>query len=218
MLDHRFKQHPYSNFGPNLKRLLRERNLSYARFADLAGLSSSRVSNYINQRVMPREDTILSIAEFLHVSPSELLDAPRQTDFEYAFFNPDPTPVNKAIEIPYYGDIKNGPGLYGVSLPQMIICEENLSRSTEKYFCNTLKTYEGFLQQWIFRIDRSRQVIKGKIYLLDLLREKRCICAMNLSNSGDVVFKDMQNEQTIRVEPEEIRVIGIAVKSVTIYP
>lgn len=60
-------------FGNRLRRLLEEKNISQAHFADLIGITRSRMNNYITQRSEPDCATLIRIANALDTSIDFLL-------------------------------------------------------------------------------------------------------------------------------------------------
>lgn len=61
-------------FGNNLVDILREKNMSQAQLARDAGLSVSRISEYINEKATPTIFAVINIAYALDVTVDELVD------------------------------------------------------------------------------------------------------------------------------------------------
>lgn len=56
----------------NLRKLLRDRDLTQTRFAELSGLSKNSVSTLVNQPGQIRIETIERICNTLNIDPQEL--------------------------------------------------------------------------------------------------------------------------------------------------
>lgn len=61
-------------FGDNLVDMLKDANMTQKELADIAGISESMVSDYINKRRAPRIRSIINIAYALGCSVDELID------------------------------------------------------------------------------------------------------------------------------------------------
>ena len=61
-------------FGDNLVTILREKNMSQAQLAKKAGLSTSRVSDYINGNSTPTIFAIINMAYALEMDIGEFVD------------------------------------------------------------------------------------------------------------------------------------------------
>lgn len=61
-------------FGDNLVTILREKNMSQAQLAKTAGLSTSRVSDYINGNSTPTIFAIINMAYALEMDIGEFVD------------------------------------------------------------------------------------------------------------------------------------------------
>lgn len=58
--------------GDKIKNLLKEKNISQSELSKLTGIRQSSISDYINNRYIPKQDKIYLIANALNVSPSHL--------------------------------------------------------------------------------------------------------------------------------------------------
>ena len=68
-------------FSRNLTELLENRNKTQKDLVDFIGVSSSTVSNWCTGQKLPRMDKIQSIAKWLNVNNSELLENKKSNSF-----------------------------------------------------------------------------------------------------------------------------------------
>lgn len=61
-------------FRERLVTILQERNMSKYRLAKLSGLSTSRISDYINMKTTPTIFAVINIAHALGLSEDELMN------------------------------------------------------------------------------------------------------------------------------------------------
>ena len=69
--------------GDKIKNLLKEKNISQSELSKLTGIRQSSISDYINNRYIPKQDKIYLIANALNVSPSHLYTLEESTNEGY---------------------------------------------------------------------------------------------------------------------------------------
>ena len=62
-----------NKFAGRLNELLEEYHLSKCAFALLIGVSATSISDWTNGKIQPTADSIITVAEFFHVSTDYLL-------------------------------------------------------------------------------------------------------------------------------------------------
>lgn len=62
-----------NKFAGRLSELLEEYHLSKRAFALLIGVSATSISDWTNGKIQPTADSIITVAEFFHVSTDYLL-------------------------------------------------------------------------------------------------------------------------------------------------
>jgi transcriptional regulator with XRE-family HTH domain len=58
----------------NIQKLMDKNSLSKSAFAEQAGIDKGNVTKYLKEEILPSLTTLLKIAEFFDVMPSDLLD------------------------------------------------------------------------------------------------------------------------------------------------
>lgn len=86
---------PKVAFGRWLENQIYPRNLSVTRFAELAGLSATAVSNWINHGQVPYRRTCYAIARALDLDPDEVLVA---AGYPPEGKRPEPEPERPAVQ------------------------------------------------------------------------------------------------------------------------
>ena len=67
-------------FSTNLRRLMKERNVNQNKISEIAGVSQQSVSNWLNQKQIPRMGVIEKLAEYFGVLKSDLLEQAEDED------------------------------------------------------------------------------------------------------------------------------------------
>ncbi|MBJ7672970.1 helix-turn-helix domain-containing protein [Weissella confusa] len=62
--------------GRNIKRLIKQREITAARLAEIVGVSTATISDWSNGKTYPRIDKIEAMAEYFGVSKSDLVEDP----------------------------------------------------------------------------------------------------------------------------------------------
>lgn len=68
-------------FGDNLSAILEEKGMTQSQLAKDAGLSVSRISEYVNKRTVPTIFALINIAYALDMSTDELIDFGERIDY-----------------------------------------------------------------------------------------------------------------------------------------
>lgn len=67
-------------FADNLKRLMKEKNVNQTKISEIAGVSQQSVSNWLNEKQIPRMGVIEKLAEYFKVFKSDLLEDKNSDD------------------------------------------------------------------------------------------------------------------------------------------
>lgn len=62
--------------GRNIKRLIKQREITAARLAEIVGVSTATISDWSNGKTYPRIDKIEAMADYFGVSKSDLVEDP----------------------------------------------------------------------------------------------------------------------------------------------
>jgi len=62
--------------GRNIKRFIKQREITAARLAEIVGVSTATISDWSNAKTYPRIDKIEAMAEYFGISKSDLVEDP----------------------------------------------------------------------------------------------------------------------------------------------
>lgn len=94
-------------FSSNLKRLLKEKNITQLELADYIGVSDASVNNWANGKKMPRMDKVDKICKYLKIKRSDLIED--KSDLSNI---PGVIPLEKIRKIPILGTISCGEPIF----------------------------------------------------------------------------------------------------------
>ena len=70
----------YKFFGDNLKRILREKNISQKQLSQKIGLHPMQISRWMMAKSQPSFDSIAAICEVINIEPDQLFRNPEKTE------------------------------------------------------------------------------------------------------------------------------------------
>lgn len=125
------KQIERNIFSRNIKRYMNLRNVSQSDLSRDLGINSSTISDWVNAKKYPRMDKVQLLADYLNILKSDLVEERTSTPL-------NTTPVH-FMEIPLYGDISCGNGMFIEDniLDTIKVVSNGLSGSEEDYFAQT---------------------------------------------------------------------------------
>lgn len=198
-----------AQFIAALKKTMSEHDWNQKDLAAALDMPPSRISNYFHNKSTPTAKTIQLIADRLGWNVEDL--------FNDGMLESSPLYFEKqsnqaSIKIPYFGNIKYGPGLFGNPLPKYYIDKNDLITPDNGFFANSI----GNNQLWIFR--RSVLIYPGQIGIFSIPSKKVCICGKLIKQNGFYCeFLNIESGQNERYKLTEFRLQGVAVQSTTYY-
>lgn len=96
-----------TEFANNLKRILEERNMTQSELARAAGIRQSSISDWLNSKYEPKQNSVFVVARALGVSPSSLIGIGQSID-DIIALEPSLHPIRRIRKIPILGEIACG--------------------------------------------------------------------------------------------------------------